>query len=255
MSSGNKLCWTNTLIIILSDNGRPFPRCKTWLYDDGIKTPLIIKWEKGIAKKGSVSESFVSAVDLAPTILEVAGAEPLTCAQGESMVPLLHDPSSSIRNYVFAEHNWHDYEAYERMVRTKDFMYLFNDRPALTNGSNGGLDNVPAFNALLKSRDEGKLTAIQKDIFLTPRPAEAFFDCRKDPLQEDNLIDNPAYATEVNHLREVLRKWQQETGDTMPEHLTPEWYVRETTTRERTQNAGKRGEMPGSSQCAPAGPK
>lgn len=242
--------YENTIIIVMSDNGRPFPRCKTWLYEDGIKTPLVVKWPKGISKKGSVSESLVSAIDLAPTILELCGAKPLSCAQGESFVRLLKNPSLPFRNYVFAEHNWHDYEAYERMVCTKDYMYIYNGRPELGNASNGGLRNVPAFTSLLKAWKENKLTTIQKDVFLVPRPVEAFFDRNNDPLQEHNLIDDPAYADEVNHLREIFRKWQRETGDTRPEHLTPDWYERFTPNGKSINTNKMRGEMPGAAMGA-----
>ena len=63
----------NTLIILLGDNGRPFPRSKTSLYDNGMKTPLIIHWLNGPVEKGAVSDSLVSTIDLAPTILQTVG--------------------------------------------------------------------------------------------------------------------------------------------------------------------------------------
>lgn len=240
----------NTVIIIMSDNGRPFPRCKTWLYEDGIKTPLVIKWPKGIKRNRAVSESLVSVIDLAPTILDVCATEPLACGQGKSFARLFQNPSLPFRNYVIAEHNWHDYEAYERMVCTEDYMYLYNGRPKLANASNGGLRGVPAFNSLLKAWAEGTLTPIQKDVFLSPRPVEAFFDLRKDPLQEHNLIDDPIYAKEVNHLRAVFKKWQKETGDTQPEYLTPDWYERFTPNGKSINTNKMRGEMPGASAGA-----
>ncbi len=58
-------------LISLNDNGRPFPCDKTTLYDSGIKTPLIAKWP-GAIKSGVATNSLVSAVDIAPTIIELA---------------------------------------------------------------------------------------------------------------------------------------------------------------------------------------
>jgi len=55
----------NTLILVLADNGRPFPRSKTTLYDNGMKTPLVAHWPEGEFKAGSVSDSLVSSIDLA----------------------------------------------------------------------------------------------------------------------------------------------------------------------------------------------
>lgn len=239
----------NTIIIVISDNGRPFPRCKTWLYDDGVRTPMIIKWPMGITQEGKVCQSLISVIDLAPTILKLSGVNILDCFQGRSFADLFHDPSLPFRNYVFAEHNWHDYESYERMVRTKDYLYLINRRPALSNGSNGGLSDVSSFTALIKAREEGQLSVLQNDVFV-PRPPEAFFDCGKDYLQEHNLIDDVAFASEINGLRNMLKRWQAETGDTEPEHLTPDWYERETETGKRVQSWGFRGEMPGTATRA-----
>jgi N-sulfoglucosamine sulfohydrolase len=239
----------NTIIIVISDNGMPFPRSKTWLYDDGIRTPLVIKWPDGIPREGQVCQSLISVIDLAPTLLEVSGVNLSESFQGKSFAQLFNDPTLPFRNYVFAEHNWHDYESYERMVRTKDFLYLINRRPALSNGSNGGLSDVPSFSALIRARKEGKLTVLQNDIFI-PRPEEAFYDCRTDQLQEHNLIDDPVFADEIIQLKSVLERWQEETGDTEPEHLTPDWYERETETGKKIQTWGTRGEMPGAATRA-----
>ncbi|MDX1284463.1 MAG: sulfatase, partial [Draconibacterium sp.] len=62
----------NTLVLFVSDNGRPFPRDKTTLYDGGIKTPWIVKWPAKVKSK-SVSKSLVSSVDIASTFLSLAG--------------------------------------------------------------------------------------------------------------------------------------------------------------------------------------
>ena len=62
----------NTLVLFISDNGRPFPRDKTTLLDGGIKTPWIIRWPATI-EAGTVSPSLVSSVDIAPTFLSLAG--------------------------------------------------------------------------------------------------------------------------------------------------------------------------------------
>ena len=124
----------NTIFIIMSDNGIPFPRAKTRVYNSGTQTPFIIKWSNGIQQKGSVCSSLLSAVDIAPTILEWGGVKIPESFQGNSFTKLLKDPSLKFRDYVFTEHNWHDYEALERMVRTMDFLYVLNLRPQLNPG-------------------------------------------------------------------------------------------------------------------------
>ena len=234
----------NTMIIFMSDNGRPFPRSKTRLIDAGVKTPFLIKWPKGI-QKGSECHSLVSAIDIAPTLLELAEIKPLPTMQGRSFSELFKNPDHSFRNYIFTEHNWHDYEAYERAVRTKDYLYIINRRPGFAN--QGPLDavNSKSFKALKESESKGTITPIQKDILLSPRPAEELFDLKKDGAQMDNLANKPTLASVKNNLKEVLSKWQKETGDTAPSDLTPDWYDRVNGKKTAVHN--QRGEMPGKS--------
>src|SRR5262249_8581360 len=92
-----------TFVVFLSDNGRPFPRCKTTVYDSGIKTPFLVSWP-GHVKPGSVCSNLVSAIDLAPTLVELAGIKRAATFQGKSFAPLLKDPTATIREYVYAEH-------------------------------------------------------------------------------------------------------------------------------------------------------
>lgn len=237
----------NTLIIFTADNGRPFPGSKTRLYDAGVKTPFIAKWPKGI-KAGQVSESLVSAIDIAPTLVELAGVTPAETVQGKSFAALLKTPEKEFRKYVFAEHNWHDYAAYERSVRTKDFLYIINKRTEFDNGGPIDANQSASAKALKTAKANGKLTLSQSDAFLTPRPAEEFFDNFKDPLQSRNEIQNQTFAAPIAELKKVLKQWQDETGDTEPANLTPDWYDRETG--EPTAAKDKRGEMPGAAKKA-----
>ncbi len=218
----------NTVIIVMADNGRPFPRCKTRVYDSGMKTPFIVFWPKGIRNRGIQIESMVSAVDIAPTILELAGIKRPDQYQGKSFVPILENPSAEIRAAIFSEHNWHDYEAYERMIRTKDFLYVLNARPNLTNCGPADSKSSATQHALNKIRDEGRLTPAQSDIFITPRPVEELFDVVNDPDQFLNLASMPEYQEKLKEMRWQLRDWQVKTGDTIPKELTPDWYDRET---------------------------
>ena len=104
----------------MADNGRPFPHSKTRLNDQGVKTPFILVYKNDVAGK---TESLVSSIDIAPTILDFAGIEIGENYQGKSFKYLLEKPDKPFRNFVFAEHNWHDFESHQRMVRNKDFMY------------------------------------------------------------------------------------------------------------------------------------
>lgn len=237
-----------TVIIIISDNGRPFPRCKTRLYDSGIKTPMIIKWPAGIGNEAKVCNSLVSVIDLAPTILDLAGVPASETFQGQSFKKLFIQPDAGFRNYIFAEHNWHDHEALERMVRTKDLMYILNLRPLLPNQGPADSNGSPSFSDLRNQRNAGRLSAAQADVFMTPRPREELYDCQKDPVQLINLASAPDMKDELMHLRQILQQWVDQTGDSNPGHLTGDWYSRESGDALDVERI--RGEMPGASRHA-----
>ena len=86
----------NTILIVTSDNGMPFPRAKANVYDGGMRVPLAIRW-RGVARAGVVIDAFVSLTDLAPTVLESAGLKPLDVMTGRTMLPLLRGGSRQPR--------------------------------------------------------------------------------------------------------------------------------------------------------------
>ena len=233
----------NTFIVVMADNGRPFPRSKTRVYDSGMKTPFVVAWANGIDQKGAHCKGLVSAVDLAPTILELAGIEAPQSYQGVSFAPILKNPSAEVRNVVFSEHNWHDFEAHERMARTRNYLYVLNSRPALSNPGPVDSKRSPTQHALNQLRDAGLLNAAQADVFVAPRPIEELYDVQSDPEQLANVVSLPQYAGALEEMRQLLTNWRVNTGDTTPAFLTPDWYDRETG--DRLEIEQRRGEMPG----------
>ncbi len=219
----------NTCIIFMADNGRPFPRCKTRLYDSGIKTPFVVHWPAGLKQKAKVSYSLVSAIDIAPTILELAGLKSPKTFQGISMKPLLVDPNAAIRKYVFAEHNWHAQIAHERMIRHGDYVYIRNAHRQLPQII-ALISACPNLKELRELAKAGKLTPAQMDPLLAPRPAEELFNVSDDPHQIENIAADPRHHKTVDDLRKLMDEWQSRTGDTVPplDKATPDRYDRRT---------------------------
>lgn len=216
----------NTILIIMADNGRPFPHSKTRVNDRGLSTPFIIYWPAGIGEKPSECSSLVSSVDIAPTLLELASVPIPETIQGYSFVKLLNNPGKDFRRYVFAEHNWHDYEAHERMVRTMDFLYILNSRSQFPQMGPADAIGSLSFAGLDSLRNAGKLSKEQSDIFMVPRPSEELYRNDTDPEQFDNLAGDPENSRELISMRAVLKKWMEETGDNVPDDLTKDWYER-----------------------------
>jgi N-sulfoglucosamine sulfohydrolase len=218
----------NTLILVLADNGRPFPRAKTRLHDSGMKTALIAHWPAKLLKPGIPSSSLISSIDIAPTLLEAAHIQRPTTMQGLSFLPTLQSPDSKIRQHAFSEHNWHDYEAHARSVRSNGYLYIRNHRPDKT--WQGPADSVasPSHQALLTAKSQGTLTPAQADVFLTPRPVEELYLTEADPLQLQNLATHPDHATAKAELSNLLSQWMKDTADAVPEDLSPDGYDRST---------------------------
>lgn len=249
-----------TCIIFMADNGRPFPRCKTRLYDSGIKTPFVIHWPEGIQHQAEVCDSLISVIDIAPTILELAGLKPPNTFQGVSMAPILADPKTFIRKYVFAEHNWHGQIAHERMMRHKDYVYIRNAHPQLPQIC--GLDAQCPQKELRKLAKEGKLTPAQMDPLLEPRPTEELFNVSADPHQIQNIAGDPRHRKVLVDLRKLMDEWQSRTGDTVPslDKATHDRYDRRTGKPVRGKSGRPKGgivpgQTTGASQINDSGPR
>ena len=209
----------NTLIVIGSDNGRPFPRAKSRLYDSGIKSPWVVHYPD-VIKQPAVTDSFVSVIDLSATCLELAGVDRPAVIQGRSFLPILKDPEATIRDMVFAEQNWHVYKNNSRMVRFGDYLYISNNYPNQPNLCVESHSD-PAGQDLWKAHAAGTTTPSQQQIFANPCPAEELFRTDKDPHQLTNLAADAEHIAAIEKARGLLAKWTEQTGDTIPANPTP----------------------------------
>lgn len=234
----------STYFVYCADNGRPFPRCKTRLYDSGTKTPLIV-WCPGRVKAGR-TDSLVSSIDFSATFLDLAGLKKPPSIQGVSLVPILRNPEATVRDYAFSEHNWHVYQNHERMMRHGRWMYIRNAWPERQNLCVESDPTFPAGEELWAMQKAGKLNDNQKDVFLVPRPAEELYDVEADPNQLRNLADYSEHAATLKQLRSVLNRWTDETGDTVPPDPTPD---RQDAYGKKNKEF-KRGTFPGAARNA-----
>jgi arylsulfatase A-like enzyme len=204
-----------TVVVFLSDDGAPFPREKGTLYDGGTRTPLLISWP-AVIKSGAVYDrGLVSLVDLAPTILELAGATPPETMQGRSFGELLNRPESyEGRTYVFSERNWHDCDEHQRAVRSRRFKLIrtdaYRELPLCTPSDIGA---SPSFLALRARANAGRLTAAQRRLFEAPRARLELYDLLNDPWEIRSVADDARYAKEVRDLSTVLQEWIEGSGD------------------------------------------
>ncbi|MCK4921232.1 MAG: sulfatase, partial [Bacteroidales bacterium] len=210
----------NTVVIFMSDNGSPFPRAKNRLYDSGIKMPFIIRYPDQIAG-GARTSSLVSSIDIFPTFCKLADLDIPESAQGISFTKILNNQGKKTRKAVYAEHNWHDFLAHERSVRTDQYLYIWNAYPELNANPPGDVARGTTFQEMISLYKNGALTNEQEDCFIAPRPAEELYDMINDPYQLNNLIENEQYSRILKNMRKKLEKWKDDTNDSVPENPEP----------------------------------
>lgn len=205
--------WENTLFIVLSDNGPPFPGAKTTLYEPGMRLPLIVH-APNLPKPGASCDALVSWVDLVPTILEFTGAAPPNYPlHGRSFLPLLANPALPGWDETFASHTFHEVTMYYpmRAVRTRNHKLILNIAHPLSFPFASDLFACPTWQESLAA---GALTFGPRTIdAYIHRPRYELYNLADDPDETKNLATDPAHATLLGDLAHKLKEWQRTTKD------------------------------------------
>ncbi|MFN8134146.1 MAG: sulfatase [Bacteroidales bacterium] len=220
----------NTIIVVASDNGMPFPHAKANLYDYGTRVPLIIS---GYPKydQNNLNTSFVNLLDLMPTFLDLAGIKNRPFLDGKSLLPVLKGETTRVRDEVFLERERHclcraemDYGAgYPmRAIRTSRFLYIRNFRPDRNPAGDETIPGTPSIygdvdGGLTKMYllDHGNEPAIDPYFRLAfgKRPAEELYDTKTDPYNMHNLASSEQYKTIKASLSKRLDDWMKASQD------------------------------------------
>lgn len=207
----------DTLVIYLSDNGRPFPAGKDTLYREGIHLPLIVR-APGQREAGVRNDAMVSWIDIVPTILDwtkaaVAKNYRYAPLPGRSLLPILEQRSVQGWDRVFTTRSFHEITQYYpiRGVRTRQFSYFLNLDPNLTYPVAGDIAQSPSWKAI-QSPPGVKLGRRTLEAYLR-RPAEELYDLAADPDELVNVAADPKYAAVLADLRSQLNEWRTATHD------------------------------------------
>lgn len=234
----------NTLVIVTSDHGMPFPRVKGHTFDDAHRIPFIASWPTGISQPARRVTDMISFIDLAPTFLDLLGVDgeqsgmsPIT---GHSFTDLLKDEASRDRSFVIVGRERNDvlcrpgtpaglgYPA--RAIREGDFFYVQNfasDRWPCGDPDIGFKDTDASPTKKL-AEDAGPSDVYWQHAF-GKRPGEQLFDVVKDPDCVNNLAADPAFTAQAAALRDKLfteLEKQQDprvlgNGDVFDNYLSP----------------------------------
>ena len=220
----------NTLVIVTADNGTAIARSKATAYDWGVHVPLAIMWPARVPG-GRTVEDFVCFPDLAPTMLEAAGAAVPPEMTGRSVLEILLSGKSGQvdpqRDWVATGLEWHGELDPEnrasRTIRDRRYAYIVNygNRPKaeldpvlrLPDSEYARTAATAGLERLLASHPEHPKVRPFVSLLKSAAPPEELYDLEKDPWQMHNRIDDPQYAAVTRRLKERLRAYQLQTKD------------------------------------------
>ncbi len=234
----------NTLIIVTSDNGMPFPRVKGHTYDDANRMPFVVSWPGRIAQPGRRVADFISFIDLAPTFLELFGVNGTTQGMapitGRSLTDLFLGQAKGDRGFVIIGRERNDVLARPgspaglgypaRALREGDWLYVRNFAPERWPCGNPELGFKDTDSSPTKTcvAEQGEQNPFWQHAF-GKRTAEQLFDLSQDPDCVTNLASHPDFAAKLSALRDKLKaelKRQQDPralgqGDVFDQYPSP----------------------------------
>lgn len=204
--------YENSYIFFYGDHGGPFPRYKRALYDTGLKVPMVIKFpaNKGA---GTVDDRMFSFIDLAPTVLSLAGIEPTKVMQGVAQFGTFETKNKPKVTF----HSSDRFDAvYDRLraVRSSRFKYIKNFNTNLSRALPIAYrEQMGIMKELRRLNSTNQLTEITSTWMQPDKPNEEFYDLEKDPKELHNLSKVPEYKDSIDHYRNILNQWILETKD------------------------------------------
>ncbi|MAX24412.1 MAG: heparan N-sulfatase [Phycisphaeraceae bacterium] len=206
----------HTIIIVTGDNGMPFPRAKTNLYDHGTRVPLAIRWPEGV-NGGRVVTDFVNHTDLAPTILAAARIKQPDAMTGHSLANVLQSEKQGridpYRDFVVTGRESHETLYPMRAIRTDEYLYIRNfepDRwPSLAESVD---DDGVSFDAIMACKANPNTMHFYEQA-LGRRPVEELYAIKDDPYQLKNLADDPKLSVTRELLQKKMVKYLTNTKD------------------------------------------
>jgi len=213
-----------TMLIITSDHGMPWPRGKGSLYDLGTRVPLIVRWPARV-KPGRKVDDFVNFIDLAPTIVEAAGSKASEQTTGKSLMKILLsdrngniEPQRNRTHFGLEAHptsgpyeNWLGYMSC-RAIRTRKYLYIRN-YPSAGHVGWKAVQGGPAVNIMQKEMPTDETVRRHYRLCFGLRPDEELYRIETDPYQMNNLADDPQFAEVKAALKNDLTDYLKRTDD------------------------------------------
>lgn len=232
--------WDDTLVMLLADNGPPWPGAKTTLYDPGARLPLIVR-DPQQARRGT-TDALVNWTDITPTILDWckvtpkpappvaprengggpegmrpgknAKTQPVTF-HGRSVLKALGDEHAAKNGFgeIFGSHTFHEVTMYYpmRSIISGRHKLIFNIAHELPYPFASDLFASPTWQMALKAKLP--VYGLRSTSAYIHRPRFELYDLEADPDEIKNLADDPQHAKLTDELKAKLKAWQKQTRD------------------------------------------
>lgn len=222
----------NTLVMVVSEQGNAFPFAKWTCYDSGLQSAMVVRLP-GRVEAGVTSDAMVEYVDVCPTFIDLANADPVDGLDGRSFLPVLEGKEQSHKDFVFGMMTTRGIingsEAYAiRSVRDKQYKLIrnLNFESKFTNACS----KSDYFKSMVNKANLGDKNAKRLVNAYHYRPEVEFYDIQTDPLELNNLAADPAYQLEITRLSQELQRWMSSQGD---EGVVTEMKAHERQARKR----------------------
>ncbi|WP_446653477.1 sulfatase-like hydrolase/transferase [Blastomonas sp.] len=219
----------DTIVFYYSDNGGVLGRSKRYCYEEGLRCAMVVyvppKWRHLMPQPpGSEIATPVSFIDLAPTVLSLAGVPQPQQMRGTPFLGANARP----QRYAFGMRNRMDERIdFQRTVTDGRWRYIRNYMPHRPWGQH------QAFEWLAKGYQEweqahldGRLNAVQ-DRFFGTKPFEELYDLAADPHEVRDLARDPAHRSILAHFSDVLDEHMVAIHDNgfLPEAMAGEGWI------------------------------
>ncbi|MGC9326674.1 MAG: sulfatase family protein [Candidatus Hinthialibacter sp.] len=200
-----------TIIFFFSDHGDGLPRSKRWVYDSGVRTPLIVRFPDK-RRAGSQSGRLVNFTDFMPTVLSLAGVNAPGYVHG---VPFLGEQEGTPRQYVcfHRDRNGENRETI-RAIRDTRYKYIRNYRPNEPYIKPLAYrDRQAIMKEINRAIEQGALSEDQWQFSARAKPLEEFYDLNADPFEIHNLASDPRHFSKMSEMRAALHSWIEQCKD------------------------------------------
>ena len=200
----------NTVVFFLTDHGVSHLRGKQFLYEEGIRVPLIVRFPDG-QDAGQTRQDLAVQIDLAATWLSLAGIPIPAHVQGRD---LFADSGGSPEMVFCARDRCDETVDIIRCVRTGRYKYSRNFLSHISHMQPNQYKDAKAINQEMRRlHREGRLNAVQDRIFDPQRPPEELYDLQNDPHETQNLAGDVRHGDTLARLRSELYAWMLRSRD------------------------------------------